>query len=108
LRDVIKEILAKKEFSVTLRGCCFCFNWPNNSISEFHRKIRHSTNGRQIIIVLQFEQSINSRYAKTVCSVHRITQYIIAMAAEKIRIAPDAKKAAFFLLWLFMRRFDRP
>jgi hypothetical protein len=30
------------------------------------------------------------------------------MAAEKIRIAPDAKKAAFFLLWLFMRRFDRP
>jgi hypothetical protein len=30
------------------------------------------------------------------------------MAAEKIRIAPVAKKAAFFLLWLFMRRFDRP
>jgi hypothetical protein len=30
------------------------------------------------------------------------------MAAGKIRIAPDAKKAAFFLLWLFMRRFDRP
>jgi hypothetical protein len=29
------------------------------------------------------------------------------MAAGKIRIAPDAKKAAFFLLWLFMRRFDR-
>jgi hypothetical protein len=30
------------------------------------------------------------------------------MAAEKIRIAPDAKKAAFFLLWLLMRLFDRP
>jgi hypothetical protein len=30
------------------------------------------------------------------------------MAAGKIRITPDAKKAAFFLPWLFMRRFDRP
>jgi hypothetical protein len=29
------------------------------------------------------------------------------MAAEKIRIAPDAKKAAFFLLVLLLRRFDR-
>lgn len=32
LRDVIKEILAGKEFSVTLRGCCFCFKWPNSSV----------------------------------------------------------------------------
>jgi len=33
---------------------------------------------------------------------------MIAMAAEKIRIAPDAKKAAFFLLLLLLRRFGRP
>jgi hypothetical protein len=30
------------------------------------------------------------------------------MAAEKIRIVPDAKKAAFFLLLLLLRHFDRP
>jgi hypothetical protein len=73
LWDVIKEILAGKEFSVTLRGCCFCFKWPTTRSKSFIGKFVIRQMEEQIIIVLKFEQSINSRHAKTVCSLHRIT-----------------------------------
>jgi len=73
LRDVIEEILAEKEFSVTLRGCCSCFKWPPTPYKSFIGKSVIRQMEEPIIIVLKFEQSMNSRHAITVCSLHRIT-----------------------------------